>query len=80
MVASWSYGDDSEEEVEGEYAKHVTTLTGRVMSDTESYDKELSYDELAISYNELIAKITDMSHMLEKQEDIISQLQDKRSR
>jgi len=58
---SWSDGDDSEDEVENESAKHFTTLTGRVLSDTESYDEELSYDELAISYNELIAKNTHMS-------------------
>jgi len=49
------------------------------MSDTESYDEELSYDELVVSYNELIAKNVDISQMLEKQEDIISQLQVERS-
>jgi len=49
------------------------------MSNTESYDEELSYDELAIFYNELIAKNADMSQMLEKQEDIVSQLQVERS-
>jgi len=62
--------------VQNESAKHVTALTGRVMSDIESYDEEPSYDELVVSYNELIAKNTDMSQMLEKQEDIINMLQD----
>jgi len=79
LVVSCSDGDDSEDEVENESAKHVIALTGRIMSDTESYDEELSYDELVISYNELIAKIADMSQVLEKQEDIISQLQVERS-
>jgi len=79
LAVSCSYGDDSEEDVESESAKHVTALTGRIMSDTKSYDEELSYDELAISYNELIAKNVDISQMLEKQEDIMSQLQVERS-
>jgi len=79
LAVSWSDGDDSVEDVESESTKHLTTLTGRIMSDTESYDEELSYDELVISYNELIAKNADMSQMLEKQENIISQLQVERS-
>jgi uncharacterized protein YjhX (UPF0386 family) len=37
LVVSWSDGDDSEVQVENESAKHVTTLTGKVMSGTESY-------------------------------------------
>jgi len=74
LAVSWSDGDDSEEDVEGESAKHVTALTGRIMSGTESYDEEISYDELAIIYNEWIAKNADMSQMHEKQEYIISQL------
>jgi len=37
-------------------AKHVTAMTGRTMSDTESYDEELTYVELVFSYNDLIAK------------------------
>jgi len=74
LVVSWSDEDESEGEVENESAKHVSALTGRVMSDTESCEEEMSYDELAISNNELISKNTDISQMLEKQEDIISQL------
>jgi len=74
LAVSWSDGDHSKDEVENESAKHVSALTGRVMSYTESYDEEMSYDELVVSYNELIAKNTDMSQMLEKQEDIIIKL------
>ena len=79
MDVSWSDGDDSEDEVKTESVKHVTAMTGRIMSDTKSYDEELSYEELVVSYNELIAKIFDMSQMLEKQEEIINKLQDERS-
>jgi hypothetical protein len=49
------------------------------MSDTESYDEELSYDELAISYHELIAKNLDLDEMIEIQGKIISQLQSERN-
>ncbi|MCI19135.1 gag-protease polyprotein, partial [Trifolium medium] len=53
LVVSWSYEDDSEEEVDGETAKHVSALTGICMADEESNDEEVSYDELAASYKEL---------------------------
>ena len=65
--------------MDSEYAKHVTVLTSRVMSDTGSCDEELPYEELAISYKELVAKSTDKCQLLEKQDKIISQLQFERS-
>jgi peptidoglycan hydrolase CwlO-like protein len=40
---------------------------------------ELSYDELAIFYYELIARNADSTQRVEKQEDIIPQLQDERN-
>jgi len=61
LAVSWSDGDDSEDEVITESTKHVTSMTGRIMSDTESYDEELSYEELVVSYNELIAKNIDIN-------------------
>jgi len=79
LVVLWFDKDDSEGEVESESSKHVTALTSRVMSDTESYDEELSYEELAVSYNELVASSTYMRQMLEKKENIISQLHHERS-
>jgi hypothetical protein len=79
LVVSWSDRDDSEDEVITESAKHVTIMTGRIMSDTESYDEELSYEELHVSYNELITKNTDMSQMLEKQDGPINKLQVERN-
>jgi len=57
-IKAWSDEDDSEGEVESESAKHVTALIGRVMSDTESCDGELNYEELASSYKELFARST----------------------
>jgi len=56
----------------------VSALTDIFMSDTESCEEAMSYDELTISYNKLIARNVDRTEMLEKQEDIITRLQDER--
>lgn len=74
LVVSWSNEDNSEGEVENEYAKNVTALTGIYMSDAESCDKELTYEELDISYKELYTKSEDICKLLEKQKKTISQL------
>ena len=60
LVVSWSDEDDSKGKAESESTKHVIVLTGRVMSDIDSCDEVLPYEELAASYNELIARSTDM--------------------
>ena len=70
LVVSWSYGDDSEDEVKTESINHVSALTGRIMSDTESCEEEMSYDELAMSYFDLLARNTYLTHRVEKQADI----------
>ncbi|MCI32837.1 gag-pol polyprotein, partial [Trifolium medium] len=71
----WSDEEESEEEVESEVAKHVTALTGICMSDAESYDEELTYDELPDSYKELCLKSEEVCRTLGKQKKIIAQLQ-----
>jgi hypothetical protein len=38
-----------------ESANHVYALTGRIMLSTESCEEEMTYDELAMSYYDLIA-------------------------
>jgi hypothetical protein len=58
LVVSWSDEDNSEGEAENESANHVSALTGRIMSDIESCEEEMSYDDVAISYYELIAMMT----------------------
>jgi len=78
LVVSWSDGDDSEDEVKTKSANHVSALTGRIMSDTKSGEEEMSYDELAMSYYDLIARNIDLSERVEKQVDMITQLQDER--
>jgi len=62
-----SCSDDSDDEVENESGKHACAFAGWVMSDAESYEEELSYEELAISYHELMVRNVDLDQMLEKQ-------------
>jgi len=75
----WSDEDNSEGEVENEYSKNVTTLTGIYMFDAESGDEKLTYEELAISYKELYTKSENICKLLEKQKKTISQLYIKRN-
>nr|ABN06156.1 gag-pol polyprotein, related [Medicago truncatula] len=79
LAVSWSDGDNFEDEGKTEYANHFSALTGRIMSDTESYEEEMSYDELAMAYYELIARNGELTQMVEKQEDMITQLQEERN-
>ena len=51
LTVSWS--EESEKDMENEFTKHVAALTGRVLSDDESCDKDLAYDELTITYKKL---------------------------
>ncbi|MCI63375.1 gag-protease polyprotein, partial [Trifolium medium] len=44
-TVTWSDEDESEEEVEYEVANSITSLTGICMSDVESCDEEVAYDE-----------------------------------
>jgi len=78
LVVSWSDGDDSDEEVKAESANHVSALTGRIMSNTESCEEEMTYDELAISCYDLIAKNSELTQRVEEQVKEIAQLQDER--
>lgn len=78
LAVSWSDEDNWEGEVENEYAKNVTALTGVYMSDDESGDEELSYEELVISYKDPYTKSINICKVVEKQKKIISQLQTER--
>jgi len=49
LAVSWFDEDKLEGEVENEYAKEFTALTGVYLSDGESSDEELTYEELVIS-------------------------------
>jgi len=64
---SWSDGDGSDDEVKAESANYVSALTGRFMSDAESCEEEMSYEELAMSYYDLTAKNVELTQKVEKQ-------------
>ena len=49
LSVSWSDEEDSEGEVEAEFGNHVNVFSGRCLSDAESSDDELSYEELFLS-------------------------------
>jgi hypothetical protein len=72
---SWSDGDSSEGEYNGESAKHVTALTGLHISDAESDDDGvMSYDDLVATYKDLLIDHNEVRRVLEKQKKTISQL------
>jgi hypothetical protein len=48
------------------------------MSNTESCEEEMSYEELAMSYHDLMAKNSELTQKLEEQAREIAQLQDER--
>ena len=79
MTVSWSDEDVPERDDESKFIKHVIAMTGRVLSDTESCDEELAYDELAASYKGFYVRSVEICKMLEEQKKINSQLLDERS-
>ena len=71
----WS-DEDSESEAGGESAKHVTDLIGTYISDGDSSDEELTFEELAATYKELCIKSVEVVQENEKYKKLIMQLQD----
>lgn len=57
VILSRSDDDESEGEPDGETEKHVTTLTRRCESDEDSFDEDVSYEELADSYKEFVLEV-----------------------
>jgi len=78
LAVLWSDGDDSDDEVKTESANHVSALIGRIMSDTESCEEDMTYDELVISYYDLITKNTELTQKVEEHVIKIAQPQDER--
>jgi hypothetical protein len=78
LDVSWSDRDDSDDEVKAESANHVSALAGRIMSDTESCEEEMSYDELAISYYDLMAKNSELTQKVEEEARNIAHLEDEK--
>jgi len=78
LVLSWSDGDDYDDDVKVESASCVSALTGRIMSDTESCEEEMSYEELAMSYYDLTTKNVKLTQKVEQQVKEIAQLHGER--
>ncbi|KAK2369181.1 gag-protease polyprotein [Trifolium repens] len=63
-------------ELDDESAKHVTALTGVHVSDVESDDDngEMSYEDLIVTYKQLLTSYNEACIVLQKQKKTISQL------
>jgi hypothetical protein len=72
LVVSWSDEDDSEGESES--TKHINALTGICMSDAESCDEDLTYEELLAASKELYEKDLEICKVLKKQKKTINKL------
>jgi hypothetical protein len=75
MIVQWSDGDSSEGDDNGESAKQVIALTGVHISDVESEeDNVMTYDELEVTYRDLLIEHEQVCWALKKQKRTISQL------
>ena len=75
----WSDGDDFEDELESKASNHVSGMTSVCDYDTESYDEELTYEELASAYKELCIRSEEVCRKNTKQEIVINQLKSETS-
>src|ERR1051325_8240965 len=74
MAVTWSDGDSgSESEEEG--AKLVTALTGVYNSDMDSSDEEVTFEELAETYQKLCIKSGEVCQQNEEQKKLIEKLE-----
>ncbi|KAK2437932.1 putative mitochondrial protein [Trifolium repens] len=75
LTVSWSDEDTDEE---GESARHVTAFTGTCV-EVEDWDSDedgdVSYEELASTYKDLLTRYEGMCRILEKQKKTINKLQ-----
>jgi len=78
LTVFWSDGDDSDDEVKAESTNCVSALTGRIMTHIKSYEEEMSYEELAMSYYDLTDKNVELTQKVEEQVKEITQLHDER--
>jgi predicted component of type VI protein secretion system len=66
MIMSWSDDEEADGDGENEFAKHIATMTGRIMSGSESSDEDLQYKEMTVSYTNQENINTDTSKQLEE--------------
>jgi len=76
MIVSWSDDDEADGDTESDTAKRVTSMTGRVES--ESGDDDPHYETVTVPYNYQDINDVDTSKLLIEQEEIINHLQEER--
>src|ERR1051325_3438743 len=74
MAVTWSDGDSSSDSEE-ESAKLVTALSGTCNSDNDSSDEEVTFEELAETYQKLCIKSGEVCQQNEKQKKLIEKLE-----
>ncbi|KAK2430380.1 hypothetical protein QL285_024221 [Trifolium repens] len=62
-------------EPDDETVEHIAAFTGRYESDEDSCDEDITFDELASTYKELLTRYEEMCRILEKQKKTINRLQ-----
>ncbi|KAK2351719.1 hypothetical protein QL285_096927 [Trifolium repens] len=62
-------------EPDDETVEHITAFTGRYESDEDSCDEDITFDELASTYKELLTRYEEMCRILEKRKKTINRLQ-----
>jgi len=48
---SWSDDEDADGDGESEFAKHVTAMTGRIVSEFDSSDEIMYHEKLTVPHN-----------------------------
>ncbi|KAK2354134.1 gag-protease polyprotein [Trifolium repens] len=62
-------------EPDDETVEHIAAFTGRYESDEDSCDEDITFDEFASTYKELLTRYEEMCRILEKQKKTINKLQ-----
>ncbi|KAK2429199.1 gag-protease polyprotein [Trifolium repens] len=79
LSVSWSDEDDSVNELASNSSNQVNAMTGVCLSDNESCDEDLTYEELASAYRKLCIKSEEVCRKNTQLETTINQLKSEKS-
>ncbi|KAK2435400.1 gag-protease polyprotein [Trifolium repens] len=79
LSVSWSDEDDSENELASNSSNQVNAMTGVCLSDNESCDEDLTYEELASAYRKLCIRSEEVCRKNAELETTINQLKSEKS-
>jgi len=74
MIVSWSDDEEADGDAKSDTAKHVTAMTGRVESESESGDEDPLYEKVTVAYSYHVINDADTSKLLIEHEEIINHL------